>query len=375
MTPNIEDTPEAISPNSIVKVSEHALRLAVRRIFEKIGLSSEDAAEGAEVLVMSDLRGVDSHGVSNMFRTYVANYLNRKLSPAPGWTVERETPSTAVIDAERRLGIIVGPKAMRLAVAKARNVGMGAVAVRSAGHFGAVGHHAMLAAEQGMVGICMVGVGGFEMSVLPTFSAVPMFGTNPIAVAVPAGEEAPFLFDAATSVIAGNKIRNAIRTGDSLKPGWVADKQGTPITEPAKVQDRYQYYLLPLGGTRDQGSHKGYALSMVAEILSSFLSGGLPTMLDNQGTSRAFFAAYDIEVFSDKEEFKRGMDAMLRKIKNAKPIPGHERVYYPGLIEAEETIKRRIEGIPLHIEVIQWFRQIAKELEVPPLKISCFETA
>ena len=275
-----------------VKVSEAALRSVVVSIFEKIGVSSEDAVEGADVLVMSDLRGVESHGVSNMLRNYVKGYESGKLNPSPNWKIERETAATAVIDAERRLGIIIGPKAMRLAIEKAKATGVGVVTVRNGGHFGAIGHHAMIAAEQDMVGMCLVGVGGFDLSVLPTFSAEPMFGTNPIAVAAPAEKEAPFLFDVATSVIAGNKIRSCIRTGEALLPGWVADKQGKQLSQETPVEDRYQFYMLPLGGTREQGSHKGYGLSMTAEILSSLLSGGLPNMLDTKPSSKAHFTAY-----------------------------------------------------------------------------------
>lgn len=352
-----------------VKVTEAALRTAVAAIFEKLGVSPEDAAEGADVLVMSDLRGVDSHGVSNMFRTYVKGYQDGRLNPAPGWKMLRETAATAVVDAERRLGTIIGPRAMRLAVEKAKVCGVATVSVRNGGHFGAIGHHAMIAAEQDMIGLCMVGVGGFDLSVLPTFSAEPMFGTNPIAVAAPADTEAPFLFDAATSVIAGNKIRSAIRTGERLLPGWVADKQGRPPIEATPVQDRYQFYLLPLGGTRELGSHKGYGLSMSAEILSSLLSGGLPNMLDDNPSSKAHFTAYNISAFTDPAVFKRDMDRMLKKLRSAKPVEGQARVYYPGLIEAEELSERRRQGIPLHQEVIQWFNQITAELGLAPLEV------
>jgi LDH2 family malate/lactate/ureidoglycolate dehydrogenase len=351
-----------------VKVTEAALRRVVTEIFEKLGVSSEDAMEGADVLVMSDLRGVDSHGVSNMFRTYVKGYQEGRLNPAPGWKLLKETAATAVIDAERRLGVIIGPKAMRLAVKKAKAGGVGVVTVCNGGHFGAIGHHAMIAAEQDMVGLCLVGVGGFDLSVLPTFSAEPMFGTNPIAIAAPAEKEAPFLFDVATSVIAGNKIRSAIRTGEPLLPGWVADKQGHPLDEATHVQDRYQFYLLPLGGTRELGSHKGYGLSMTAEILSSLLSGGLPNMLDPNPSSKAHFAAYDISAFTDLEYFKSGMDRMLVKLRKAKPAEGQARVLYPGLIEAEELRGRRRKGISLHKEVIQWFDNITVELGIPSIE-------
>src|SRR3989442_1712499 len=166
-----------------VFVSEAALRKTVTQIFEKLGLTPDDAAEGADVLTMTDLRGVETHGVSNMLRAYVRDYKAGKLDPKPGWRIVRQTPGTAVIDAERRLGIIVGPKAMRLAVEKARTVGVGAVTVYNSGHFGAIGHYAMQAALQGMVGVCFTGAG---LSVVPTFASKPMLGTNPIAIAAPA---------------------------------------------------------------------------------------------------------------------------------------------------------------------------------------------
>src|SRR6266850_1899416 len=259
-----------------VHVSEAALRRTVTQIFEKLGLSKEDAAEGADVLTMTDLRGVETHGVSNMLRAYVRDYKAGKLDPRPGWRIARESPGTAVIDAERRLGIMVGPKAMRLAIDKARRVGIGVVTVFNSGHFGAIGHYAMQAAEQGMVGVCFTGAG---LSVVPTFAAKPLLGTNPIALAAPARHEAPMLFDAATSAIAGNKIRLAMRVGSPLLPGWVTDKDGNPIMEEKPVFNRDEYHQAPLGGTREQGSHKGYGFALMAEVLSTVLSGALPTML------------------------------------------------------------------------------------------------
>src|SRR5712692_9094335 len=210
-----------------VLVSEAALRRTVTQIFEKLGVSPEDSAEGADVLTMTDLRGVETHGVSNMLRAYVRDYKAGKLDPRPGWRVVRESPGTAVIDAERRLGVIVGPKAMRLAVEKARTVGVGVVTVYNSGHFGAIGHYAMQAATQNMVGVCFTGAG---LSVVPTFASKPLLGTNPIALAAPARREAPMLFDAATSAIAGNKIRLAMRIGSPLLAGWVTDKDGTAST-------------------------------------------------------------------------------------------------------------------------------------------------
>jgi len=347
-----------------VLVSEVALRGTVARIFEKLGLSAEDAAEGADVLTMTDLRGVETHGVSNMLRTYVRDFKAGKLNPAPGLPVTRETPGTAVIDAERRLGIIVGPKAMRLAIDKARRVGVGVVTVFNSGHFGAIGHYAMQAAAQDMVGACFTGAG---LSVVPTFASKPMLGTNPIALAAPARHEAPMLFDAATSAIAGNKIRLAMRVGSPLLPGWVTDKEGTPIMEEKPIFDRDEFYQAPLGGTREQGSHKGYGLALMAEVLSTILAGAVPTMLVPGSGSKNHFAAYSIEAFTDVEHFKDTMDQMLEALRTATPAPGETRVLYPGLSEAEELQHRRAHGIPLHKEVVQWFAQCTADLEIEPL--------
>src|SRR5216117_2526425 len=347
-----------------VLVSEAALRRTVAQIFERLGASAEDAAEGADVLTMTDLRGVETHGVSNMLRMYVRDYRAGKLDPRPGWRIVRESPGTAVIDAERRLGVIVGPKAMRLAIDKARRVGVGVVTVFNSGHFGAIGHYAMQAAEQGMVGVCFTGAG---LSVVPTFAAKPLLGTNPIALAAPARHEAPMLFDPATSAIAGNKIRLAMRVASPLLPGWVTDKDGIPIMEEKPVFDREEFYQAPLGGTREQGSHKGYSFALMAEVLSTMLSGALPTMLVPGSGSKNHFAAYNIEAFTDLEQFKDTMDTMLRTLRTAKPAAGQERVLYPGLSEAEELQKRRAKGIPLHKEVLQWFGECTRELGIAPL--------
>ena len=347
-----------------VRVSEADLRRTIAEIFEKLGVSRDDAAEGADVLTMTDLRGVETHGVSNMLRAYVRDFKAGKLDPRPGWRVVRESPGTAVIDAERRLGILVGSRAMQLAIDKAKQVGVGIVTVFNSGHFGAIGHYAMRAAQQDMVGACFTGAG---LSVVPTFAAKPLLGTNPIALAAPAKNEAPMLFDAATSAIAGNKIRLAMRLGSPLLPGWVTDKEGTPIMEEKPVFDRDEFFQAPLGGTREQGSHKGYGFALMAEVLSTMLAGAAPTMLVAGSGSKNHFAAYNIEAFTDTDQFKDNMDAMLRTLRTATPAEGHERVLYPGLSEHEEVIARRAKGIPLHKEVIQWFGETTKEMGLAPL--------
>jgi len=356
-----------VPPQDQVLVSEAALRRTTTQIFEKLGVTPEDAADAADVLTMTDLRGVETHGVSNMLRAYVRDYRAGKLDPRPGWTIEREAPGTAVIDAGKRLGIIVGPKAMRLAIEKARKVGVGIVTVHNSGHFGAIGHFAMQAVQADMVGACFTAAG---LHVVPTFGAKPLLGTNPIALAAPARREAPLLFDAATSAIAGNKIRLAMRIGSPLLAGWVTDKEGTPIMEEKPVFDRDDFYQAPLGGTREQGSHKGYGFALMAEVLATMLAGALPTMLAPGSGSKNQFAAYHIEAFTDLGRFKDTMDEMLRTLRTAAPAPGQERVLYPGLSEAEELAHRRAHGIPLHKEVIEWFAECTKEMSLPPLATS-----
>jgi LDH2 family malate/lactate/ureidoglycolate dehydrogenase len=349
-----------------VRVAEAPLRQTVQAIFEKMGVPTEDAAIGADVLTMTDLRGVETHGVSNMLRIYVQGYREGTINATPNLRVERESPSTATLDADWGLGIIVGPKAMRMAIEKAKQVGVGIVTMHSSGHLGAVGHHAMLAAEAGMVGVCMTASAG--LSVVPTFASKPLFSTNPLAIAAPARNEAPVYFDVATSAIAGNKIRLAMRVESPLLPGWVADKEGNPITEEAMVYDRGQFLQLPLGGTREQGSHKGYGLALMVEILSTLLSGGMPIMLERGSGSKSYFAAYDVAAFTDPERFLTTMDDMLKTLRTTEPIRGQERVLYPGLSEYEEVQERRANGIPLHKEVIQWFNQITAELGLPALE-------
>ncbi|MFP4573929.1 MAG: Ldh family oxidoreductase [Desulfobacterales bacterium] len=351
-----------------VIVTEQSLRHTVTEIFQKMGLAPDEAAEAANVLVMSDLRGVESHGVSNVLRSYVKDYREGKLNPAPGWRIVRETPSAAVVDAEKRLGVVIAPRAMRLAVKRAADTGVGVVTVRNCGHLGAIGHHAMIAAEHDMVGVCFGCSGMPSPSVLPTFSAEAKFNTNPIAIAAPAGSEAPFLFDIATSVISGNKVRLAVRLQTPLRAGWVADNKGVPIMEEIFVTSRNQFPLLPLGGTRAQGSHKGYGFVMMAEIMSTFLSGSIPIMLDSSSGSKGHFAAYDISAFTEIDEFKKQMDRMLKELRTAKPAEGHERVLYPGLPESEQIAERTANGIPLHKEVIQWFDSITGELNIAPLR-------
>ena len=339
-----------------VYVPAGQVRRATEAIFRQVGLSEEDAALATDVLILNDLHGVESHGVSNMLRSYLAAYRDGRLNSAPSFTVTRETPATAVVDGGGGLGLHVAPKAMDIAIEKAHEVGLGAVCVSNVGHMGGAGYHALRATPYDMIGVAMSSSG--IPSVLPTFGAAPMLGTNPLAWAAPAATMSPFLFDIGTSQVAQNKLRLARRVGAQVEPGWIARPDGSPIMERIPVPD--ECYLLPLGGTREQGSHKGYGLASVVDIMCSTLTGIGPGFISRQAGYHLL--AYRIDAFVDADRFKADMDGFLRGLCATPPAPGHERVVYPGLLEAEEKERRLAEGIPYHTEVIEWFASTGSEL-------------
>jgi len=206
---------------------QSVMREATEAVFTACGMDEKGAATCADVLLSNDLRGNDSHGVSNMLRKYVGWFRNGDQNPNPEFKIKRETPGTAVIDADGALGLHAAPYGMKLAVEKARLNGVGAVTVLNAGHLGGAGFHAMVAAKNGCIGQVFAAPGG--SIVCPTFGAEPRFGTHPIAWAAPSGKEAPFLFDVATSQVAGNKLRLAARLGVKLAPNWVTTMEGQVV--------------------------------------------------------------------------------------------------------------------------------------------------
>ena len=343
-----------------VRVAEGTLRNTVMAIFEKMKVPAEDAAIAADVLVSADLRGVDTHGVSNLLRQYVERYRTGGINPRPNLRIIRETASTANIDSDKGLGIIMTPKGMDIAIAKAKETGVGMVTVGNAKHLGMAAYHAMLPLKHDMIGVCMTSC---PPSVVPTFGSVPRLGTNPIALAAPADKEPPFVFDAATSVIPDNKVHIARRLEVNLLPGWLADDEGRPVMEPIPAPTPHR--LLPLGSVRETGSHKGYSLACIVDILCGILSLSGFGATRGRGTFAHFVAAFDVEAFADAGQFKSMMDDYLRTLKETPPAPGHERVLVAGQLEWEAEQERRANGIPLHSEVVGWFGDICEELGLP----------
>src|ERR1700744_803606 len=340
-------------------------------IFRRIGCPEQDAQTAATALLSADLRGIDSHGVARLIG-YVRLREAGRANPRPHIRIIHETPSTAVVDGDGGLGLVVAPYAMQVAIEKAAAVGTGWVSVQNSNHFGIAGYHALKAVAKDMIGIAMTNASAL---VAPTFSLERLLGTNPICVAVPAGEEAPFVADLATTTAANGKLEILQRKNEAAPLGWIQDSKGRPSTDPHELKSGGA--LLPLGGDRDHGSHKGYALGSVVDILSAVLSGAnygpwvppfpayvpMPTGMPGKGIGH-FFGAMRIDAFRPAEEFKTHMDNWIRRFRSAKPVPGAEKVLIPGDPEREMEKERREQGIPLLPAVVADLKTVAQKLGV-----------
>ena len=340
-----------------VRVAPDDMRITVENLFKALGMPERDAVQAADVLIYADVRGIDTHGVSNMTRAYVAGFQRGQINPMPEWKIERDTGATLTVDCDRGLGLAVGPAVMDLAIERAGRHGVGVAIAFNGRHYGPAAYHAHRALAHDMVGMSMT-TGG--LSVAPTQGAEPLLGLNPIGIAAPAGSEVPFIFDASMSSVAGNKIQLLKRVGGQILPGWVAEADGTPVMQESPVPDNFM--MLPLGGTREIGSHKGFGLMMMVEVLTSVLAG-TGAGPDRRAGSAHFFMAFDVAAFTDLETFKNDMDAYLERLNACRPAPGETRVVYPGIPEHEAAIDRSENGIPYHPEVIEWFKTTCESLQ------------
>ena len=283
-----------------------------------------------------------------------------------------ETPSTAVVDGDAGLGLVAGPYAMRLAIEKAKNVGTGWVAVKNSNHYGIAGYHAMMALEADCIGISMTNASPL---VAPTYSKERLLGTNPIAVAVPAGDEPPFVADMATTTAANGKLEILQRKNESAPLGWLQDKEGQPTQAAQGIVEGGA--LLPLGGDREHGSHKGFILGSIVDILSAVLSGAnygpwvppFVSFLDpdpnpvGEGIGH-FFGALRIDAFRPASEFKTHMDIWIKRFRNAETINETNKVIIPGDPERQMEQLRRKEGIPLLDTVVKDLQSLSEQYQV-----------
>lgn len=342
-----------------------------QRVFDKMGCPEEDASLASDVLLSADLRGVDSHGVARLIG-YVRLWETGRINPKPKIKIVHQTPSTAVVDGDAGLGLVVAPRAMQIAMEKAENVGTGWVSVRNSNHYGIAGYHAMLGLQKDMIGISMTNASPL---VAPTFSLDRLLGTNPIAIAIPAGEEPAFVADFATTTVANGKLEIAHRKEEKIPLGWVQDAEGKLSQNPQELKKGGA--LLPLGGDREHSSHKGYCLGAVVDIWSAVLSGAayaawappfvsfLPMPEDKVGEGLGhFFGAMRVDAFRPAEDFKKHMDNWIKKFRNAKPIAGQEKVYIPGDPERIMEAQRKLTGIPLLKPVVADLQSVAKKLGI-----------
>jgi LDH2 family malate/lactate/ureidoglycolate dehydrogenase len=302
----------------------------------------------------ADLRGVDSHGVARLsgyVRLWEVNRINAKADIK----IIHETPSTAVVDGDSGLGLVVAPFAMQVAIDKAKQVGSGWVSVQNSNHFGIAGQYAMMALNEDMIGIAMTNASAL---VAPTFSKERMLGTNPIAVAVPAGNEPPFVADFATTTAANGKLEILQRKNKPVPDGWVQDDQGNQSEDAHELKKGGA--LLPLGSDREHSSHKGYMLGSIVDIFSGVLSGAnygpwvppfpayvpMPEQMPGKGIGH-FFGAMRIDAFRTAEAFKKDMDQWISRFRTAQPINNEEKVVIPGDPEREMEKLRKVDGITL----------------------------
>ncbi|MBS0350722.1 MAG: Ldh family oxidoreductase [Proteobacteria bacterium] len=344
------------------RVSVDDLTLVVISIFKALGLSQNDATAAAKTVIYADIRGIDSHGVSTILPRYVNGFLAKSLNPNPNITVTRTTKTAAYIEADNALGGVVMPKAIDLAIEIGREYGVGIVAVRKAGHAGALGCHALRATENDMIGLVMAAGKGL---MVPPFGRSPLLGTNPIALAVPTKKMPTFVFDAATTTACGNKIRLAEILKVSLPDGWIfKENEKSDNIIPTYSEDSLPP-LLPLGSSYDLGAHKGFGFGMMAEIFCNTLAAQLSFVDLDPYAIGHFVAVFRVDTFGSIEDFKSRMDTLLQAVKNAPPVDEGGRVFYAGLRAHEMESHRRKYGIPLQPCVLEWFHETTARLNLP----------
>lgn len=359
-----------VYPANMEKVYSFAsLEEFTKVVFKFMGCPEDQVKLATQVLLNADLRGIDSHGIARLsgyFRLWEA----KRINADPKIKIVHETPSTAVIDGDGALGLVVAPKAMEVAIQKARIAGTGWVAVKNSNHFGIAGHHAMMALEHDMIGMAMTNASPL---VAPTFSIERLLGTNPIAVAIPANQQPPFVADFATTTAANGKLEILQRKNKDAPLGWIQNKTGDASTNPHELKDGGA--LIPLGSDREHGSHKGFCLGAWVDIFSAVLSGAnygpwvppfvsfLSPPSDPVGEGLGhFLGAMRIDAFRPADEFKTHMDNWITRFRSAKTVEGQERIIIPGDPERETSQERIEKGIPLNEKVVDDLKMLAEKI-------------
>ena len=348
------------------------LREFTTRVFLHYGVPQADAEQASEVLASADLRGIDSHGVARL--TCYSDLLGEGLiNVRPKIKIVRSTASTATVDGDNGLGLVVGPQANRIAMDMADNAGSGWVSICNTNHFGIAGYYVLQALERDMIGWAMT---NSTKLVAPLWGAEPMLGTNPIAIAFPGKDEPAIVIDMATSATAYGKIEIARRRREPIPAGWAIDHAGRSTTDPDDVLAGGS--MLPLGSDRERGGHKGYGLAVMVDVLCAVLSGAnwgpftppfalrleLPSRSVGKGIGH-FFGAMRIDGFIEADEFKRQIDDFVRTFRATRPAPGTDGPLIPGDPEREAERVRRVSGVPLILPVVEELRAVSQKTGVP----------
>jgi LDH2 family malate/lactate/ureidoglycolate dehydrogenase len=345
-----------------IRFPAQALRVWTEQVFRKVGVSPEDAALLTDSMIEANLRGVDTHGITRVLCTYVKRIQVGVMSPKTNLKVVRDHPSTALIDSHNSIGQVASNYAMRLTIEKAKKTGVAFVATTHSNHYGAAAYWAMMALDQGMIGYSSTNA---PATVAPTGGRTALLGTNPFAIAIPAGKEQPVVLDLATTVVARGRIMLYAKQNKPLEPGWAFDDRGRPTVDPHAA---LKGLLAPIGG------YKGYGIGLAIDLLCGVMTGSnygahFPGFLADNMTEPtdvgSIFAAINVESFMDLAEFKARMDKALTEVKTSEKAEGTKRIYIPGEIEFEMKAERLKNGIPMPDAVIKDFVALGQELGVP----------
>ena len=356
-----------------MRVPAQQIRRQLVSVFRAWGMSEAHADTTADMMVETDLRGVDSHGIG-MLPTYDQEFRNGRLNMRPTFKKVRETAAMALIDADASLGHPAAAYGMDLAVDKCLTVGVGVVAVFNSHHFGAAGCYAKIAADRGVIGMVTSATRG--VTLVPTFAAEPVMGTNPLAFAAPARRNAPFQLDMATTTVAAGKVKVHKLNHRPLPPGWVVDAGGQPVTDAEEafryVFDRPEGGITPLGGAREVGGHKGYGLAVMVHILGGALSGASFSPIRNRTQKPSdphnighFFLAIDPRAFRAEGEFENDLDQVIDVLHGAKRADPAQPVLVAGDPEMATRAERLRDGVPVPDDLMEQLRAVAKSASVP----------
>lgn len=366
-TPHVPAAVDAPGPGgSGVRVPYDALHAFVADVFAARGLPEGRAAAAAEALCHGDLAGFTSHGVTNLARLYLPLLDSGRCDPRAEPALVADRGASVLLDARRALGLWSAGEAMDLAVARAHDYGVGMVSVRGATHFGCAGHHALRAVRHGMIGLAAANCGRQRL-VPPVGGRAPMLGTNPLALAAPAGEGPPFVLDMATTVAPTGKIREAARNGRSVPVGWLATDEGVPVTDPA-AYDRGEARLRWLGGDPHAGAYKGFGLGLLVEVLSALVPGAgrgpSLTAAEPGGPDDdigCFLLAVAPGRLRNAGEYRDDAADLFGALLGCPPVRPHEPVGYPGCPEDARSRERRAHGVPLEPAVHRELLDVARQ--------------